>query len=146
MGKKLANDYRLWIESSTPGTYNMIKGQQNLSVNESGGTIDTTTKDDFPYGTAAPGTRSVSISFSCLPDLPDANGWTRFEMLAGSATATAFKIQIRKGGASGATPADVVFEGSVYITEKNLSFDLNSAVPATGTFVSASAPTINTLA
>jgi hypothetical protein len=146
MAKKLGNDYRIWIESATPGTYNEIKGGQNLSVNRSGGTIDTSTKDDFPYGTQAPGLRQVAIPAAFIPNLPDANGYTRLATLANAATATPFNIQIRKGGSTGASPGDVVFECSVYVTDFNTSFDQNDAVKATCTFVSASAPTTDALA
>ena len=55
MAKKLGNDYRLWIESATPGTFNEIKGGTSLKINRQASTIDTSTKDDFPYGTQAPG-------------------------------------------------------------------------------------------
>jgi hypothetical protein len=98
VAKKLGNDYRLWIESATPGTYNMLKGQQDLSINRSSSPIDTSTKDDFPYGTSAPGLRSLSVPFTIIPDLPDANGYTRMETAALASTAAAVKFQIRKGG------------------------------------------------
>jgi hypothetical protein len=144
--KKLGNDYRWWIESVTPGTYNQVLGQMSTTVDESGSTIDTSTKDDFPYGTAAPGLRNVSVSVDMIPNLPDATGFTRFETLATATTATAVLIQIRKGGATGAHPADTVFAGSFYITSFNKSFGQNDAVKATATLVSAAAPTTNLLA
>lgn len=145
MAKKLGNDYRLWIESTTPGTYNQILGQQDLSVDESGGTIDTSTKDDFPYGTQAPGLRQVTINFTMIPNLPDATGFTRFETIATATVATPVNIQVRKGGSAG-VDADKVFAGSVYITNFNKSFGQNDAVKATGSLVSAAAPTTNALA
>jgi hypothetical protein len=100
VAKKLGNDYRLWIESATPGTYNEIKGGQELSVSRSAATIDTSTKDDFPYGTSAPGMRQLSVPFSIIPNLPDATGYTRFETVANAATATPTNFQIRKGGSA----------------------------------------------
>ena len=146
MAKKLANDYRLWIDSATPGTFAMIKGQQDISVSRNGATIDTSTKDDFPYGTQAPGLRSLSIPFSIIPDLPDATGYTRLETVALAATSTPVNFQIRKNGSSGAAPADVVFQGSMYVTDFNSSFGQNDAVKVTGTLVSAAAPTTDLLA
>ena len=146
MAKKLANDYRLWIESATPGTYNMIKGQQDLSVTRNGQQIDTTSKDDFPYGTSAPGTRQLSLSVSILPDLPDANGYTRLETQALAASPVPVNFQIRKNGASGADPADVVFKGSFYITDFNHDLGQNNAVKATCTLVASAAPTTDVLA
>jgi hypothetical protein len=145
MGKKLGNDYRLWLESAVAGTYNEIKGQQDLSVNRSGGTIDTSTKDEFPYGSAGPGGRNVSVPFGLIPNLPDANGYTRFETLANAVVATPLKVQIRKGGSAGATPGDVVFECSVYVTDFNTTMGQNAAVTATGTLIAAAAPTIDAL-
>jgi hypothetical protein len=146
MAKKLGNDYRLWIESAVPGTYNMIAGQQDLAINQSGGTIDTSTKDDFPYGTAGPGLRAISIPYALIPNLPDANGFTRLETLSNAAVATPFNIQIRKGGSAGVTPGDVVFACSCYNTDFNISHGQNDAVKATGTLVAAAAPTTNALA
>lgn len=146
MAKLLGNDYRLWVESSTPGTYNMIAGQQDLARNAQAQTIDTSSKDDFPYATQAPGMRSLSISCSCIPDLPDANGFTRLETLANAAVATPFNVQIRKDGASGTDPADVVFECSVYCTDFPTNFAQNDAVKVNFTLVAAEAPAVDVLA
>ena len=100
MGKKLGNDYRLWIESAVAGTYNEIKGQTSLKINRQAGSIDTSTKDDYPYGTQAPGLKTLTIDAEVYPNLPDANGYTRLETLSkGSAPV---KFQIRKGGSAGA--------------------------------------------
>lgn len=145
MGKKLGNDYRLWVESATPGTYNMLKGQLSMTQNGQAGTIDTTSKDDFPYGTSAPGTRSGSISCECIPDLPDANGFTRLESQANAATPTPFNVQIRKGGASGADPGDVVLEVSVYCGDFPKNYGMNDAVKANFTLTYAAAPTVDQL-
>lgn len=145
MAKKLGNDYRLWIESTTPGTYNQVLGQTDMTVNESGGTIDTSSKDDYPYGTQAPGLRQVSVDVGVIPNLPDATGFTRLETLATASSATAVNIQVRKGGSAG-SGSDVVFAGSVYITNFNKSFGQNDAVKASFTMVSAAAPTTNALA
>jgi hypothetical protein len=124
----------------------MIKGQQDLSINRSGATIDTSSKDDFPYGTSAPGLRSLSIPFALIPDLPDATGYTRLETQALAATATAVNFQIRKGGTTGNGTTDLVFQCSMYITDFNSSFAQNDSVKATGTLVAASAPTTDVLA
>jgi hypothetical protein len=145
VGKKLGNDYRIWVESATPGTFNEIKGQVSTTINRSGGTIDTGSKSDFPYGTAAPGSRSLSIPFTIRPDLPDANGYTRLETLALAAVQAPFNIQIRKGGSAG-SGTDVVFACSVYVTDFNTPMDQNSVVAVSGTFVAAAAPTTDVLA
>jgi hypothetical protein len=136
--KKQGNDYRLFVESATPGTYNEIKGQNDLSVSRSGGTIDTSTKDGGAYATSAPGQKSLSISFNLIPDLPDANGYTRFETLALATPQVAFNVQIKAG-------ATIVFTGSVYASECNTSFGQNDSVKCTGTLIAAAAPTVDAL-
>ena len=146
MAKKLGNDYRLWIESVTPGTYNEIKGNQDLSISRDGGTIDTSAKSDFPYGTSAPGLRQLSVQASFIPDLPDANGYTRLMTLVNAATTTPINLQIRKGGATGVAPGDVVLQGAFYATQANEGLGQNAPVTANVTFVAASAPTTDALA
>jgi hypothetical protein len=146
MAKGLGNNYRLWIESATPGTFNEILGNQDLAVARNGQTIDTSGKSDFPYATNAPGLRSVNITASFVPNLPDANGYTRLETQANATAATPFNIQIRKGGSAGVAPADVVFECSVYCTDFGTDFAQNGALKATCTLVAAAAPTTDALA
>jgi predicted secreted protein len=145
MAKKLANDYRLWIETAVAGTYAMIKGQQDLSLSRNAQQIDTTSKDDYPYGTSAPGNRQLSISCSIIPDLPDANGYTLLETKALAASPAAVNFQIRRNGSTGADPADVVFKGSMYITDFNDDFSQNAPVKKSFTLVSAAAPTTDVL-
>lgn len=145
MAKLLGNDYRLWVESTTPGTYNMVGGQQDLAINSQAALIDISSKEDFPYAAQAPGMRTASITCTCLPDLPDANGFTRLETLANATVPAAFNVQIRGGGSAGADPADVVFEGSVYATDFPKNFGQNAAVSTTFTLVIAEAPTVDTL-
>lgn len=142
--KKLGNDYLLWVESSTAGTYNLIKGQQSLGISRDAGSIDTTTKDESGYGTSAPGLKSLKISLDTIPNLPDATGFTRLETLASAAPAVPFNVQIRKGGANG-TNADVVFAGSVYGNIASTEFGQNDAVKAKIEFTAAAAPTTDTL-
>jgi hypothetical protein len=144
MAKKLGKDYLLWIESSTPGTFNYIKGQQELEYSESAGSVDTTTKDDFPYSTSAPGSRGITIDFSCIPDLPDSTGYTRLETVAASATPQ-IKIEIRKGGTSG-SGSDAVFAGTVNIASKTTSAGNGNPVGSKWQLTNAGAPTTNALA
>lgn len=146
MAVKLANDYRLWIESTTPGTYNIIAGQQDLSVSRQGQTIDISSKDDFPYAAQAAGARNLNITLSGVASLPDATGYTRLETLANALTATPFNIQIRKGGTAGNGTTDVVFAGSVYATDLSNPMSRNDAVKYNVTLVAAAAPTTDALA
>ncbi len=144
MAKKLGNDYLLWVESSTAGTYNLVKGQQTLSISRDAGSIDTSTKDDAGYGTSAPGLKSLKISLDTIPNLPDANGYTRLESLCNVAPAVPFNIQIRKGGATGGA-SDVVFAGQVYGNLSSTEFGQNDAVKAKVEFSAAAAPTTDVL-
>jgi len=144
MAKKLGKDYYLWIESAVAGTYNIVKGQQELEYAESAGTVDTTTKEDFPYGTSQPGNRNISLDFSCIPDLPDASGYTRFETVANSATPQ-INIQVRKGGPTGGAP-DVVFQCLMNVANKTTSMGNNAPVGSKWQLTNAAAPTTNALA
>lgn len=139
MTKRLGNNMRLQIESATPGTYNEIAGQQNLSVNRQAQTIDTSTKDEFPYGSSAPGSRSISLPATFIPSLPDANGYDR---LVSQANGTdPFNVRIIDTADSNA----VVFQCSVYVTDRANSLDANAAGGASCTFVNAAAPTTDDL-
>lgn len=142
MAKKLGNDYRLWIESATPGTYNEIKGQIALSVSRQSSPIDTSSKDDFPYGTSAPGLKTLTIDAECYPNLPDANGFTRLETLSQGSAAVMF--QIRKGGSAGVT-GDKVFEASMYIGSFDTDFGKNDVVKAKWQLTLASPPATDAL-
>ncbi len=144
MAKKLGNDYLLWVESAVAGTYNLVKGQQSLSITRDAGSIDTSTKDDAGYGTSAPGLKSLKISLDMIPNLPDANGYTRLETLCSATPAAPFNAQIRKGGATGGT-GDVVFAGSVYGNISSSEFGQNDAVKAKAEFTAAAAPTTDSL-
>ena len=145
MGKKLGNDYRLWIESTTPGTYFEIKGQQDLTVNRQTQQIDTSSKDDFPYGTSAPGLKTMTINCECFPNLPDANGYTRLETIGLASNPTPTNFQVRKGGSSG-TGSDVVLEASFYVGDFNTAKPKNGVVSVAFTLTLAAAPTTDVLA
>lgn len=142
MAKKLGNDYRLWIESATPGTYNEIKGQTTLKISRQSSTIDTSTKDDYPYGTQAPGLKTLTVDVELFPNLPDANGYGRFETASQGSAET--KFQIRKGGSAG-SGTDVVFAASMYIGNFDSDFSKNEVVKCTSQLSLASAPTTDTL-
>lgn len=144
MAKKLGNDYLLWVESATAGTFTLVKGQQSLSITRDAGSIDTSTKDDAGYGTSAPGLKSLKISLDMIPNLPDANGYTRLETLCNATPASPFNVQIRKGGAT-AVAADAVFAGSVYGNITSSEFGQNDAVKAKAEFTAAAAPTTDAL-
>lgn len=140
---KLGNNYKLYVESSTPGTFYPIAGQGNFSKSGSAANIDTTTKDDYPWGTTAPGTRSLTMTLAITPNLPDANGYSRLETLANANPPAAFNIQLRKSPFSG---GDVVFAAPVYALGIDQQFPQNDKVTSSVNFGLAGAPTVDTLA
>ena len=145
MGKKLGNDYRLWIESAVAGTYNEIKGQQGIKVARQAGLIDMSSKDDGAYATQAPTMKSVTLDVEVYPNLPDANGFTRLESRALANPQVATLFQIRKGGSAGVT-GDTVFQASLYIGNYDSDFGKNDVVKATFQLSLEAAPTIDLLA
>lgn len=145
MAKKLGNDYRLWIESATPGTYNEIKGNTACKVSRSAEGIDTSTKSDFPYGTESPGLKKVTLTYQIIPDLPDSNGYGRLETAALAAVSAPVNFQIRKGGSAGAG-GDVVFAASMYVGNFDTDFGKNAPVTCDFTLTLAAAPTTDALA
>lgn len=143
MAKKLGNEYRLWIDGATPGTYGEIKGQTTTKVNRQAGNIDTSSKEDFPYGTSAPGARAVTLDVELFPNLPDTN-YTRLETVSQAVPQAPVKFQIRKNGSAGAT-GDVVFEALMNIGNFDSEFPMNGVVKCTIQLTLAAAPTIDTL-
>lgn len=142
--KKLGSDYMVWVESAVPGTYNVILGQGNCTINRSSSNIDTTSKDDGDYGTGAPGPRALSVDLDILPKLPDANGFTRCETLSNASPRVPFNIQIRKNGLTGVS-GDSVLTCSVYGNLDSTSLGQAAAAAVKATFTAAAAPTVDTL-
>ena len=145
MAKGIGNNFYLWIESSTPGTYNLLKGQGDLKISRSSSSIDLSSKDNFPYALSAPGLRTLTMTCDIKPDLPDANGYTRLETLCAASPQAPFNVQVRKGGLTGAS-GDVVFAASMYGTLTGSNFDQNAPVSVSLELTLASAPTTDTLA
>lgn len=142
MAKLLGNNYRLWIESATTGTYNMITGQQSLSYTRKANTIDTAAKDDFPYATVSAGLFDISVSLDGIATLPDANGFTLAETNFKSQTAKNF--QIRKGGSSG-TSGDAVWTASCNILDMSIDYGQNEGAKYKLELGIASAPSTDAL-
>lgn len=145
MAKKLGNDYRLWIDAETPGTFSEILGQTSLSVNRTAALIDTSSKDNAPYGTSAPGLKTVSIDCEIIPDLPDASGYTRLETVALASSPSMVDFAIRKDGSSGDV-SDNVFLCGCYVTNFNTTFGKDDVVKCTFTLTIGEAPTTDALA
>lgn len=142
MAKKLGSNYRLFVQSVTPGTFNQPLGQGNLTRSDSPTFFPTSTKETGVYGTQAPGKRATTLSQQLIPDLPDANGYTRMETL-GKTQATEV-YQIRKAPFD--DEDDVVFEALCYTTIDTTAYDMDAAVGVSVTLTLAEAPTIDTLA
>lgn len=139
MGKKLGNNYRLYVNDG--GTFYEPKGQGNLTINRGQGFFSTGTKDTGSYDTQAPQLKTLGISLAMIPDLPDANGFTRMETL--DATIATETYQVRK---SPFTADDVVFECVMYTSMGNTDMPQNAPVGASVTLTAAEAPTVDTLA
>jgi hypothetical protein len=144
VGKKLGNDYRLWIDNGS-GTYYEIKGQQDIEVNRDSSLIDTSSKDDGVYGTQAPSLKSLSLNCGIYPNLPDANGYGRLETVAFASPQVANNFQVRKGGST-ATGSDAVFQASLYVGNFNTKKPKNGVVSVDFQLALAAAPTIDALA
>lgn len=138
--KKLGNDYRLYVQSTTAGTYNEPKGQGNLSIGRGKAFNSSATKDQGGVDTQTPGLRTISIKQDLVPDLPDANGYTRMETLDKSNATELY--QVRK--APFAT-GDVVFECSMYTALDNTDFNQGSNVAVGVTLQPAAQPTVDAL-
>ncbi len=138
--KKLGSDYRLFLQTATAGTFVQPAGQGNLTVNRGKGFNSSATKDQEGVDTQTPGLRSLSIKQDIVPDLPDAQGYTRMETLDKSNAAEIYQIR-KKPFATG----DVVFECSMYTALDNTDFNQGETVKAGVTLQPAAQPTVDLL-
>lgn len=138
--KKLGSDYRLFVQSTTAGTFNQPAGQGNLGIQRGKGFSSSATKDQDGVDTQTPGLRTLSIKQDIVPDLPDANGYTRMETLDKSNAAETYQIR-KKPFAVG----DVVFECSMYTALDNTDFNQGETVKAGVTLQPAAQPTVDLL-
>ena len=141
---KLANDYLLWVETASPGTWVLVDGQGNFSHSRSFSAIGTATKTS-QWDTERAGLPKGKADIDILPALPD-TGYARLESLCKAVPQVPFNIQVRKNGAAGATPGDVVFACSVTCSDFNDDKSQNEIVRAKASFLFATAPTVDTLA
>lgn len=141
MAKKLGSDYRLFVRAADGTAFNQPGGQGNLTINRSKNFSSSATKDTEGVDTQTPGLRTISIKQDIVPDLPDANGYTRLETLDKS-NATEV-IQVRKKPFAN---TDIVFECSMYTALDNNDFEQGNSLKASLTFQPAAQPTVDTLA
>jgi len=141
MAKKLGSDYRLFIQSTTAGTFNQPAGQGNLSIDRGKGFSSNATKDQEGVDTQIPGLRTITVKQDITPDLPDSNGYTRMETLDKSNAAEVYQIRKKPFATT-----DVVFECSMYTSLDSSGFDQGASVKTPVTLQPASQPTVDTLA
>lgn len=138
--KKLGSDYRLFVQSTTAGTFNQPAGQGNLGIQRGKGFSSSATKDQDGVDTQTPGLRTLSIKQDIVPDLPDAQGYTRMETLDKSNASEIYQIR-KKPFATG----DVVFECAMYTALDNTDFNQGETVKAGVTLQPAAQPTVDLL-
>lgn len=139
----LGNDYLGWIETATPGTFVALLGQGTLTENRSQASIDTGDKTSGSYGTGAFGNIQLKQSLDLKVNLPDA-GYSRLETMVNSRTP--FLWAIRKGGAAGADPGDVIFKAQVYASITSRTFTKDGTVDVKIDLMIAAAPTVDAIA
>jgi len=140
MGKKLGSNYRLFVQGTTAATFAMPAGQGNLEITRGKAFSSSATKDTEGVDTQTPGLRTISIKQELIPDLPDAQGYTRMETLDKSNDSEIYQIR-KKPFAT----ADVVFEGAFYTALDNTSFGLGDSVKVGVTLQPAAQPTVDLL-
>ena len=144
----LGDDYLLWFApapaDATPPAYQVIEGQGTATINRSQTEIDTSSKTTKGYATSAYGLKKLSVDFDVLPSLPDA-GYTELETLCNVTPSAPFMVQIRRGGITGATPADVILECLVNGTISSVALTQNDKVQVKGQVSAAAAPTVDSL-
>lgn len=143
MAIKLGNNFRLFIESATPGTYNQIAGQRDLEVSGSQSFEDASSKDTGQYAVKIPQQREVTISLDIVPNFPDANGYGRLQAVANASVTEAVGIEIRE--APYASPADVRFRAKMFVGNFSKPIPMNGVYTASASFSLAEAPTIDQL-
>lgn len=137
MPKLSANDYRVRVDSATPGTFTEVAGQISVTVDR-GETSFSNIDKASTVETTLRALRTYGLSLEYRPDLPDANGHARLETIFASGAAT--NIQVVKVG----TPT-VVFQCQMRVSAMNTGSPLNDVNTINVTFVPTAAPTTDTL-
>lgn len=141
MAKMFGSNYRLFVQSSTAGTFNQPAGQGNLTRRGGKAFTSNATKDTEGYDTQTPGLRTLTLSQELTPSLPDPSGYTRMETLDKSNAAEIYQIR-KKPFAVG----DVVFEASMYTGLDDTGYNQGASVTVGVTLTLAEAPTVDALA
>ena len=141
MAKKLGNDYRLFVQSATAGTFNQPAGQGNLTRNGGKNFSSNATKDTQGYDTQQPGLRTLTLKQEMIPDLPDPTGYTRMETLDKTDATEVYQIRKKPFAED-----DVVFEALMYTGLDNTDFNQGESVKVGVTLTLAEPPTVDALA
>ena len=140
MAKKLGNDYRLFVQSTTPDQFNQPAGQGNLTKTGGKNFSSNATKDTEGYDTQQPGLKTLTLRQDLIPSLPDPTGYTRMETLDKSNATEIYQIR-KKPFAE----ADVVFEALMYTGLDDTAFNQGESVKVGVTLTLAEAPTVDAL-
>lgn len=138
MPKLSANDYRLRVDSASPGTFSEVLGQTSVSIDRGEVSFSTIDKAST-VETSGRAMRNYSVTLEYRPDLPDANGHARLQAIYDSGAAT--QIQVVKTGAP-----TVVFQCAMRCTGLSLGSPINDVNTITATFTPTAAPSVDTLA
>jgi hypothetical protein len=137
MAKLSANDYRVRVDSATPGTFAEVAGQISVTVDRGEVSFSTIDKASA-VETTGRALRTYGLSLEYRPDLPDASGHARLEAIFLSGASTI--IQVVKIG----TPT-VVFACAMRVSAMNTGKPINDVNSINVTFVPTAAPTTDTL-
>lgn len=137
MPKLSANDYRVRVDSATPGTFAEVAGQISVTVDRGEVSFSTIDKASTVEVTGR-AMRTYGLSLEYRPDLPDASGHARLETIFVSGASTV--IQVVKIG----TPT-VVFACAMRVSAMNTGKPINDVNSINVTFVPTAAPTTDAL-
>ena len=96
MPKRSGTTVLLGVESATPGTFVTLAGQRDLTIDRTGGFIDSSTKDENDE-TGIPGRRSSTISLDAAFIEDDAS-WLRLVLLYESDPPVLCKVRKSEDG------------------------------------------------
>lgn len=141
MAKTDASFDWLWVNRS--GTYYAPNGQSNLQQPQSRSTIETSDKASYPDKTYMVTERDRQVTLTIKPDYPDVNGVQWMETLWKGGTPELYRIC--SGGASSNGTANIIYQGSMVITQFNKSYNKGELRSIDIVLVPAAGATVDTL-
>lgn len=134
---ELGNTRRVYIVTGDGDTYNVLKGEQNNSVNRSAESIDISDKDSGAWGSTMPGKKSFTLDVTVYADNTDEQ---QKAILKAFYTDQTVKVFVGKLG-EGNTPA----EGEAFdavITSISDTNDAGAVATRSMSLASKGAPTL----